>query len=117
MEDGFKARAATMTRLLSSNETAFVLVVAPRADTIEEALYFVDQIESANISVRAGIVNRLTPQWPAVRARAASPLPHHQALQLLRAAAAAEDDAVHAARSPAGRRSAGESAAVRGGPA
>ena len=34
MEDGFRARAAAVTELLASEETAFVLVTAPRRDVV-----------------------------------------------------------------------------------
>ena len=77
MEDGFRARAGAVVDLLESEETAFVLVTAPRRDVVEEATYFADRLAEASIAVRALVVNRVHPRFgeasPAVaRQRAAA---------------------------------------------
>jgi anion-transporting ArsA/GET3 family ATPase len=61
MEEGFRQRADAVLQLLSSDETAFVLVASPRRDTIEEAQFFAARLADADISVRSLIVNRMHP--------------------------------------------------------
>jgi anion-transporting ArsA/GET3 family ATPase len=91
MEEGFTERAETMIELLRSDATAFVLVAAPRADTVLETKYFVSQLAASNIVVRACVINRMAPHYGAVRAKATKHLPHRQAVELLREAAVAEE--------------------------
>jgi len=59
MEEGFKSRADETLALLSSADTAFVLVASPRSDTIAEALYFLNKLADADLSVHAVVVNRM----------------------------------------------------------
>ncbi len=61
MEEGFKDRAAHVNQLLSADQTAFVLVATPKADTVAEAGYFADRLSENDIAVRALIVNRMQP--------------------------------------------------------
>ena len=61
MDEGFKERAHRVDELLSSDETAFVLVASPRADTVEEATYFASKLAEHSIEVQALIVNRMHP--------------------------------------------------------
>lgn len=75
MEEGFRDRAARVLELLSHDETAFVLVTAPRRDVVEEATFFAAKLLEADIPVRALIVNRVHPHFgdaapEAVRERA-----------------------------------------------
>src|SRR3546814_15509001 len=63
MEEGFRERADAVVGLLSDDDTAFVLVVSPRRDTIAEARYFAEKLGEADISVRALIVNRMHPSF------------------------------------------------------
>ena len=77
MEEGFKERADAVLRLLSDDDTAFVLVASPRRDTIAEAQYFAEKLAEADITVRALIVNRMHPTFgdglaESARARAAT---------------------------------------------
>src|SRR5690606_30009141 len=77
MEDGFKQRADAVLRLLSDDDTAFVLVASPRRDTIEEARFFAEKLGDADIAVRALVVNRMHPRFgdglaEAARERAAT---------------------------------------------
>jgi anion-transporting ArsA/GET3 family ATPase len=51
--------------LLSDPATVFVLVASPRADTVEEALFFADKLHEAGIDVDALVVNRLHPRFGA----------------------------------------------------
>lgn len=63
MEAGFKNRAERVLELLSHDETAFVLVTAPRHDVVAEARYFAGKLKEASIPVRALIVNRVHPRF------------------------------------------------------
>jgi anion-transporting ArsA/GET3 family ATPase len=63
MEQGFRDRASKVLDLLSHDDTAFVLVTAPRADVVEEASYFAEKLAEADIPVRALIVNRMHPKF------------------------------------------------------
>ncbi len=77
MEEGFRIRADAVLKLLSDDDTAFVLVASPRRDTIEEARYFAEKLSEADIAVRALIVNRMHPRFgdglaEATRARSAT---------------------------------------------
>ncbi|MEZ5237722.1 MAG: ArsA-related P-loop ATPase [Microthrixaceae bacterium] len=63
MEQGFKERAAAVDELLGSQQTAFVLVASPKADTVAEAGYFASQLAEHEIPVRALVVNRMQPRF------------------------------------------------------
>jgi anion-transporting ArsA/GET3 family ATPase len=63
MEEGFRNRAQVVLELLSDPKTAFVLVAAPRRDTVEEAHFFAARLRDAGIPVRALIVNRMHPRF------------------------------------------------------
>ena len=61
MEEGFRERAQHTLELLSDDATGFVLVASPRADTLDEARYFVDRVADAGLSIQAIVVNRVLP--------------------------------------------------------
>ena len=61
MEEGFKERATHVDHLLAAEETAFVLVASPKADTVAEAAYFAEKLREHHIEVRGLIVNRMQP--------------------------------------------------------
>ena len=61
MEQGFKERAMHVNTLLLADETAFVLIATPKADTVAEAGYFADKLHELGIAVRALVVNRMQP--------------------------------------------------------
>jgi anion-transporting ArsA/GET3 family ATPase len=63
MEQGFRERAKHVDDLLSDAATVFVLVASPRADTVEEAMFFAEKLEEAGIGVDALVVNRLHPRF------------------------------------------------------
>ena len=65
MEQGFRDRAARVQALLTDKETAYVLVASPRADTVAEASYFADRLESSGVPVAALVVNRMHPRFGA----------------------------------------------------
>jgi anion-transporting ArsA/GET3 family ATPase len=67
MEQGFRERADAVVDLLTHDETAFVLVTAPRRDVVEEATYFAEKLHEADIPVRALIVNRVHPHFTRAR--------------------------------------------------
>ncbi len=63
MEQGFRDRAALVTDLLASSETAFVLVTSPRRDAVEEAEFFAARLADGRFSVDALVVNRVHPHY------------------------------------------------------
>jgi anion-transporting ArsA/GET3 family ATPase len=63
MEDGFRQRADDVDRLLKSPETAYVLVTAPRQDTVEEARYFARRLIDSGTPPAAVIANRVHPPF------------------------------------------------------
>lgn len=63
MEEGFRERAAAVDALMGSADTAFVLVAAPTAETIEETTFFAERLRSADLPVGALVLNRLQPRF------------------------------------------------------
>ena len=63
MEAGFRERAEEVIELLRSAETRFVLVASPRHDTVDEALWFAEQLESQGLGVAATVINRAHPSF------------------------------------------------------
>jgi len=61
MEEGFRLRAEHMRRLLAKRTTAFVLVTAPRSDTVDEAGWFADKLNESGLAVEGLVVNRMHP--------------------------------------------------------
>lgn len=61
IESGFRQRAEAVRALLTSDVTKYLVVASPRRDTVDEALYFVRQLEETGMSATAVIVNRLQP--------------------------------------------------------
>ena len=64
MEEGFRVRADHMRDLLWRDTTSFVLVTAPRADTVEEAGWFADRLHQSGLTVDGLVVNRVYPAFP-----------------------------------------------------
>ncbi len=65
MEQGFRDRARRVEQLLADEGTAFVLVAAPRRDSVAEAHYFSKRLKEAGIPVAALIMNRVLPDFKA----------------------------------------------------
>lgn len=63
MESGFRERAQEVVTLLRAPETAFVVVASPRHDTVEEAVWFGEQLLEQEVGVAAAIVNRTHPPF------------------------------------------------------
>jgi anion-transporting ArsA/GET3 family ATPase len=63
MEEGFRERARRVEELLADKGTAFVLVAAPREDSIDEARFFAQRLAESSIPVSALAVNRLFPSF------------------------------------------------------
>jgi anion-transporting ArsA/GET3 family ATPase len=61
MYEGFKERAAATKELLSSQHAAFILVTSANPQSVDEALFFAQELTRSNIAVSAGIVNRVQP--------------------------------------------------------
>jgi anion-transporting ArsA/GET3 family ATPase len=65
MEAGIRNRAQRVDELFAEPTTAFVLVVAPRQDAIDEAQLFASRLQVSHIPVNALIVNRIHPHFDA----------------------------------------------------
>ena len=61
MEHSFRERAVAVRRLWRAESTAFVMVTAPRPDTVSETTRFAEQLRSAGIGVDLVIANRCAP--------------------------------------------------------
>jgi anion-transporting ArsA/GET3 family ATPase len=72
METGFRERADDVVRLIRAPETSFVVVAAPRHDTIDEAVWFANQLVDQGVGVTSAIVNRAHPEFGAGAAADAS---------------------------------------------
>ncbi|MHB8246394.1 MAG: ArsA family ATPase [Acidimicrobiales bacterium] len=63
MEQGFRDRAGRVEQLLSDPGTAFVLVAAPRRDSVGEAHYFSARLAGSGLPVAALVMNRIHPDF------------------------------------------------------
>jgi anion-transporting ArsA/GET3 family ATPase len=63
METGFRERANEVIALIRAPATSFVVVASPRRDTIDEAVWFADQLVDQGVGVDAAIVNRTHPAF------------------------------------------------------
>jgi len=63
METGFRERADDVVHLIRAPETSFVIVAAPRHDTIDEAVWFATQLNDQGVGVTSAIVNRTHPEF------------------------------------------------------
>jgi anion-transporting ArsA/GET3 family ATPase len=63
MEAGFGERAALVLALLTSPETAYVVVTAPRQDRLDEAAWLSAQLAERKIKPAALVVNRAHPDF------------------------------------------------------
>jgi len=63
MEEGFRARAAAVERLLRADETAFVAVATPRPDVVRDVLAFSGLLRGTGIDTDAVVVNRVHPRF------------------------------------------------------
>ncbi len=61
--DGFEQRARAVQKLLASDDVGFLVVTAPDTLTVEEALFFHDQLGSEALNVDGFVVNRVHPRW------------------------------------------------------
>jgi anion-transporting ArsA/GET3 family ATPase len=65
MEQGFRDRAHRVEQLLADPGTAFVLVAAPRRDSVDEARYFSERLARSGIAPAALVMNRVHPDFRA----------------------------------------------------
>lgn len=63
MEEGFRLRANAVTELFADPRCAFVLITAPREDSVAEARYFAHRLLDDGINIKALIVNRMHPPF------------------------------------------------------
>jgi arsenite-transporting ATPase len=59
LHEGFIERARAVHDLLQHEGTAFVLTTTPRADSLEEASWFTDQLSRRSLEVSAVVINRV----------------------------------------------------------
>jgi anion-transporting ArsA/GET3 family ATPase len=60
MNESFRQRARQVRALLTSDETAFVVVTTPQLERLEEAVDFHTELQQNHMAVAAVIVNRVT---------------------------------------------------------
>lgn len=58
--------------MLASDETSFVLITAPKPETIAETSFFASRLTELDLTVRAVIVNRIHPRFGDVSAAGAA---------------------------------------------
>jgi anion-transporting ArsA/GET3 family ATPase len=63
MEAGFRARAERVAQLLNAPETAYVLVAAPRRESVREGVFFANKLTDLGLTVAALVLNRVHPQF------------------------------------------------------
>ncbi len=68
METGFRERADDVVALIRAGETAFVVVSSPHHDTIEEAVWFAEQLVQQGVGATGSgvdlvVVNRMHPSF------------------------------------------------------
>ena len=63
LEQGFRDRAVRVERLFAEHSTGFVLVATPRRDAIDDARFFVDELDRHHGTVDALVVNRIHPEF------------------------------------------------------
>ncbi len=59
MQGGFRRRADAVARLFNDRATRFVVVTSPRADTVQEAAFFIDRLAERGTDPAAIVVNRV----------------------------------------------------------
>ncbi len=63
MEEGFRNRAGAVRRLLADPATAYVVVTSPRADAVEEAVFFAGKLIDSGVAPAGLVVNRVHPEF------------------------------------------------------
>lgn len=63
MEQGFRDRATRVERLLADAGTGFVVVAAPRRDSVDEAVFFAEKLGGSGRRLDALVVNRVHPDF------------------------------------------------------
>ena len=64
MTGGFRERAEGVNHLLADSRTAFVLVTSPRADAIDDAVFFHRRLLDAGLPFAGVVANRVHPVLP-----------------------------------------------------
>jgi len=86
MYDGFKTRAAAVRELLGRADVGFVIVASPSPVSVDEALYFHEQLRAKAMPIAGVVANRVTTDlWPAD-----GPLPSAEALAAARPGGASD---------------------------
>jgi len=63
MEQGFRDRAVRVERLFAEQSTGFVLVATPRHEAIDDARFFVGELDRRHGTIDALVVNRIHPEF------------------------------------------------------
>ncbi len=61
LDEGFERRATTISDLLSSDRSAYVLITSPRSEPINEAQWILENLNQRSLDAHAIIVNRALP--------------------------------------------------------
>lgn len=65
MYEGFKTRAAAVRALLAEPQVGFVVVSSPSPPSVDEALFFHEQLHAQSMPIAGVVMNRVTPDlWP-----------------------------------------------------
>ena len=73
MEEGFRTRATAVRVLLADPATAYVLVTSPRADAVEETVFFASKLAGNGVAPAGLVVNRVHPRFGEGATRAPGP--------------------------------------------
>lgn len=63
MYEGFKQRAREVSRLLTSDETSFIIVTSPSEESVSEAAFFATKLDESGLPFGAVVVNRVLPRF------------------------------------------------------
>ena len=63
MEEGFRARAQAVLAMLRDDRTAWLVITAPRSESVEEAVRFTDDLAAEGMAVDGFIANRVQPRF------------------------------------------------------
>lgn len=63
MEEGFRARAQAVLAMLRDERTVWLVITAPRSESVEEALRFTDDLGTEGMAVKGFVANRVQPRF------------------------------------------------------
>jgi len=63
MEDGFRQRAAAITQLFTSDDSAFILISAPQRESVHDTKFFSAALQKRSYKIDALVLNKLLPDF------------------------------------------------------